>query len=69
MVFIQIQVKYYKNDVKLGNELKPTDVCSIPVEISWPVEEGSFYTLILTDPDAPSRLNPIYREWHHWLVV
>lgn len=20
------------------------------------------------DPDAPSRENPKYREWHHWLV-
>jgi len=23
----------------------------------------------MTDPDAPSRVNPKYREWHHWLVV
>ena len=23
----------------------------------------------LTDPDAPSRAEAIYREWHHWLVV
>jgi phosphatidylethanolamine-binding protein (PEBP) family uncharacterized protein len=23
----------------------------------------------MTDPDAPSRENPTYREWHHWLVV
>jgi len=21
------------------------------------------------DPDAPSRKNATYREWHHWLVV
>lgn len=21
------------------------------------------------DPDAPSRKEPKYREWHHWLVV
>ena len=21
------------------------------------------------DPDAPSRKNPTFREWHHWLVV
>lgn len=21
------------------------------------------------DPDAPSRKEPTYREWHHWLVV
>jgi phosphatidylethanolamine-binding protein (PEBP) family uncharacterized protein len=22
-----------------------------------------------TDPDAPSRTEPTYREWHHWLIV
>lgn len=22
----------------------------------------------LPDPDAPSRKDPKYREWHHWLV-
>lgn len=24
--------------------------------------------MIVADPDAPSRLNPELREWHHWLV-
>lgn len=23
----------------------------------------------MTDPDAPSRKEPKFREWHHWLVV
>lgn len=27
------------------------------------------YTLALTDPDAPSRKDPKFREWHHFLVV
>lgn len=22
----------------------------------------------MTDPDAPSREDPKFREWHHWLV-
>jgi phosphatidylethanolamine-binding protein (PEBP) family uncharacterized protein len=25
--------------------------------------------LTVADPDAPSRVNPTMREWHHWLVV
>jgi len=29
----------------------------------------SLYTLSLTDPDAPSRADPKFREWWHWLVV
>lgn len=24
---------------------------------------------MVLDPDAPSRKNPKFREWHHWLVV
>ena len=24
---------------------------------------------IFADPDAPSRTDPKYREWRHWLVV
>lgn len=27
------------------------------------------YTLIMVDPDAPSRSNPIHRFWRHWLVT
>ncbi len=23
----------------------------------------------MTDPDAPSRETPTFREWHHWIVV
>lgn len=25
-------------------------------------------SLLVLDPDAPSRKEPTYREWHHWLV-
>ncbi|KAI1287976.1 Phosphatidylethanolamine-binding -like protein F40A3.3 [Halotydeus destructor] len=55
--------------VKAGNELTPTQVKDVPTELSWPTEDGALYTLYVTDPDAPSRLDPKYREWHHWLVV
>lgn len=24
--------------------------------------------LLNSDPDAPSRADPKFREWHHWLV-
>ena len=24
---------------------------------------------LVADPDAPSRQDPKFREWHHWLVV
>jgi len=65
-----IEVRYSSGvEAKLGNELTPTQVKDIPVSIKWPNEETALYTLCLTDPDAPSRQSPKYREWHHWLVV
>jgi phosphatidylethanolamine-binding protein (PEBP) family uncharacterized protein len=30
---------------------------------------NDFYTLIMTDPDAPSRLKPDFREFVHWVVM
>uniref|UniRef100_A0A8C6X7G7 Phosphatidylethanolamine binding protein 4 n=1 Tax=Naja naja TaxID=35670 RepID=A0A8C6X7G7_NAJNA len=27
------------------------------------------YVLIMVDPDAPSRSNPMYRFWRHWAVI
>ncbi|OQR70348.1 phosphatidylethanolamine-binding [Tropilaelaps mercedesae] len=32
-------------------------------------EPGALYTLVMTDPDAPSRQNPILGEVKHWIVV
>lgn len=37
--------------------------------LSWEYEKDAFYTLIMTDPDAPSRANPLVGEVRHWLVV
>ncbi|KAF5286221.1 hypothetical protein FQR65_LT02233 [Abscondita terminalis] len=53
--------------VKEGNELTPTQVKDIPT-VKWTADPNSFYTLCMTDPDAPSRNKPEFREWHHWLV-
>ncbi|XP_063301576.1 phosphatidylethanolamine-binding protein 4 [Pelobates fuscus] len=30
---------------------------------------GAKYTLIMVDPDAPSRSDPKYKFWRHWLVT
>ncbi|XP_066290079.1 zonadhesin-like isoform X3 [Branchiostoma lanceolatum] len=55
------------SSVDFGNELTPTQV-KFPPQVTWPVDDGSLYTLVMTDPDAPSRANPRFREFHHWLV-
>lgn len=55
-------------EAKLGNELTPTQVRVKPV-VHFAADPYAYYTLIMTDPDAPSRKSPSRREWHHWLVV
>ncbi|KFB36929.1 AGAP002049-PA-like protein [Anopheles sinensis] len=63
-----IQVKYpSKVEVSLGNELTPTQVKDRPT-VCWPTESDTLYTLVMADPDAPSRSNPEMRSWKHWLV-
>lgn len=61
-----LQVKYKDANVDLGNELTPTKVKDIPT-VTWKADDG-FCLLCMTDPDAPSRQSPKFREWHHWLV-
>ncbi|XP_061400455.1 protein D3-like [Musca vetustissima] len=64
-----LKVIYQGNiEVNKGNELTPTQVKEQPT-VEWPHEDASFYTLIMTDPDAPSRKNPTFREYQHWLVA
>ena len=55
--------------MNLGAPLTPTQVKDIPIEVTWPAEDGVLYTLIMTDPDAPTRENPTLGEVKHWLVV
>ncbi|XP_075223327.1 protein D2-like isoform X2 [Lycorma delicatula] len=64
----KLLVKFSNGEANLGNELTPADTKETP-EVDWTPESDKFYTLSMTDPDALSRQNPIYREWQHWLVV
>ncbi|XP_058812164.1 protein D2-like [Topomyia yanbarensis] len=64
-----LQVNYPGDQtVNLGNILMPKQVKDIP-EVQWTAEPNTYYVLCMTDPDAPSRTTPKFREWHHWLVV
>lgn len=55
----------------LGNELTKADTQSQPnVQITpMGVEDGSpTYTLAMLDPDAPSKENPKFGPFRHWVV-
>lgn len=60
-----------KNIVNTGNHLEIHPTQNQPSRIYWPVEKAAheYYTLMVVDPDAPSRKNPTYRHWLHWLEV
>ncbi|CAG2177760.1 unnamed protein product, partial [Oppiella nova] len=65
----KITVKYSSGlEVKFGNELTPTQVKTKPV-VDWPADNSSHYTLVMTDPDAPSREDPMFGQYKHWLVI
>ncbi|XP_075223946.1 protein D3-like [Lycorma delicatula] len=65
-------VKYPNANSLLGNELSPTETADEP-DCMWSIkeekEDESWFTISMTDPDAPSRESPKFREWQHWLVV
>lgn len=65
----KLQVKYATGvAVQEGNELTPTQVKDEP-QVTWEEEQGHLYTLLMVDPDAPSRADPKYREILHWAVI
>lgn len=60
--------------VLLGNKLKPSHTQIPPsVTILCPAEAkakaSSSFTVVLTDPDAPSRANPKWSQICHWIAT
>ncbi|XP_034114658.1 LOW QUALITY PROTEIN: phosphatidylethanolamine-binding protein homolog F40A3.3 [Drosophila sulfurigaster albostrigata] len=66
----KLQVNYPVGvSVQDGNELTPTQVKDVP-EVIWEAEnEDQLYTLLMVDPDAPTRKDPKFREILHWAVI
>lgn len=62
------QVKWTEKNANLGSIVTPTQMKDEP-SLMWPAEADSFYTVMLIDPDAPSRQNPQFKNVLHWLVV
>ncbi|TVT99067.1 hypothetical protein EJB05_55588, partial [Eragrostis curvula] len=55
-------------DISNGCILKPSATAAPPlVRISG--RRNDLYTLIMTDPDAPSPSDPTMREYLHWIVT
>jgi hypothetical protein len=63
-----LQVRYGSVTVTPGMTLTPTQVKDQPI-LDWDANPNDFYAIVMNDPDAPSRADPKFREWHHWCVV
>jgi len=65
-----LNVTYGNNTaVHYGDELVPTLTRALPTNVSWNADPTSLYTVLFVDPDAPSREDPRFRSWQHWVVV
>lgn len=67
-----LSIAYLTNkEVSLGNTLKPEDAQEQPILQITPESEDNSktYTIILTDPDAPSRKETKWSEFCHWIIT
>ncbi|KAI8889127.1 PEBP-like protein [Backusella circina FSU 941] len=56
-------------DVALGNTLTPQETSERPNVFFVAPEQDDHYTLVMTDPDAPTRTDRKFGPWRHWVVV
>ncbi|KAL8270482.1 hypothetical protein Esti_005575 [Eimeria stiedai] len=67
---LQLRVSFEGHPAEFGNELSKSLTQKPPrVLVSAKPSTNTQYVLVLTDPDAPSRDQPVYREWAHWVAV
>ncbi|KAI0311223.1 PEBP-like protein [Amylostereum chailletii] len=71
------------SEVLLGNELTPQQTVDEPSIVLAPLNipsaqadsaaddpaRDTSYTLVLLDPDTPTRAAPIYRSFRHWVIT
>ncbi|GLU12931.1 hypothetical protein SLE2022_295860 [Rubroshorea leprosula] len=65
---VNMSVYYGPKHVSNGCEIKPS-MTTNPPKVVISGQSHDLYTLVMTDPDAPSPSEPTMREWVHWIVV
>lgn len=66
-------------EVMLGNEFTVEETQDEPsisfAAMNMPIEQADSadgevgYTLVMLDPDAPSKAQPLYKSFRHWVVL
>ncbi|KAL3697665.1 hypothetical protein R1sor_011741 [Riccia sorocarpa] len=66
----ELTVKYAARQISNGCEMKPSAVTEAPlVQIVDRNDPSAIFTLMMTDPDAPSPSEPSHKEYLHWLIT
>ncbi|KDP41127.1 hypothetical protein JCGZ_03618 [Jatropha curcas] len=65
---VTMSVYYGSKHVTNGCDVKPS-TASNPPKLTISGHPNDLYTLVMTDPDAPSPSEPSMREWVHWVVA
>ncbi|XP_055304024.1 uncharacterized protein LOC129569316 [Sitodiplosis mosellana] len=55
-------------ELNLGNKLNTSDVQGRP-KLTWDIEKDSYYTVVFTLPDTPTRATQTLREFRMWLKM
>ncbi|KAG8651641.1 protein MOTHER of FT and TFL1 isoform X2 [Manihot esculenta] len=65
---VNMSVYYGAKRVTNGCDVKPS-LAVLPPQLTISGLPHDLYTLVMTDPDAPSPSEPTMREWVHWIVA
>nr|ACU14433.1 unknown [Glycine max] len=65
---VNMSVYFGSKHVTNGCDIKPSIAIS-PPKLALTGNMDNLYTLVMTDPDAPSPSEPSMREWIHWILV
>mmetsp|Transcript_9401 Transcript_9401/g.14166 ORF Transcript_9401/g.14166 Transcript_9401/m.14166 type:complete len:1182 (-) Transcript_9401:166-3711(-) len=65
---VRLSVSFGSERATGGSEVAPVCARASPA-VTYEAPADGLYTLIMTDPDAPSRSEPLFREYLHWAVV
>jgi len=67
---LAVDAKWDSAKASLGNTLRPKEAQDAPVITLSPRDSRhEEYVVIMTDPDAPSRDNPKWSEFCHWIAT
>ncbi|KAI8992075.1 phosphatidylethanolamine-binding protein [Mycotypha africana] len=66
---LQIIFKESGKEVLLGNNFTSVETKEQPTINLIALSESDYYTLVMMNPDAPSRHDQKVAPWRHWIVV